>query len=714
MSDFLAIATRNAARGLRVFPVHRGSKKPCILNFPDHATTDPATIEEWARKFPDANCGVMGDDTFLIVDSDRWSKMQELFTEALKTHPTLFETYCISAREDRRQFVFLQTERSRSMRKRNLDYAVPGEDGNVFELKSWHKLGMGEGSLHKTGSTYAIVQDLPFKPVPDLLIDRAEELAATVRAQRQDGRIPREKILEGGRRNALVQEAGRILRVTEMSKAVLIAHLQDFNEQWLDPPLSDDEVRDVALKCNWEPEPPAPLIVIGSTETPLPAGKAEKTPHPTYPDEVWDGTLFGAFADIVNRDNFIPKKFASESFRILTGAIVGDQLTCGVAGGRMRDYLAVIGLRQSGKSWAKDCAVWFYTRPSTHFLFEPLLFHGGPNGYRSMRIGAQQFLPGSPNSFVDELTREDRKKKPIREAAIPLEITEMERWDPMARFITIQGEAMSLFARFGNEWGGQALSALITDLYDGTEVEVAVTSDRGAAKIPVRVQYSMMLYTQPLIWRKYMAEHVMDSGLFGRFYIVGSEQKPTQVPLPDYEKDTELFQKHFGEIRREMFARVEYLSDHPLQMIISSEAKCKIHDWLGTIGDQDDGIDRASRMGLHVYRAAMARAWGARKQRLEISAEDAEAAILLGEYQIRQREYYAPVVGDDGKARALNLVRQTIRNAGQITLRDLRRKVSSDRFSERFEWAMEWMTKRREIVIEKHGKSQLIIWAKEE
>ena len=97
-------------------------------------------------------------------------------------------------------------------------------------------------------------------------------------------------------------------------------------------------------------------------------------------------------------------------------------------------------------------------------------------------------------------------------------------------------------------------------------------------------------------------------------------------------------------------------------------------------------------MGLHVYRAAMARAWGARKQRLEISAEDMDAGILLGQYQVRMREHYAPIVGDDPKARALNLVRQTIRNAGSLTLRELKTKVHSERFSVQFDWAIVWLT----------------------
>jgi hypothetical protein len=94
----------------------------------------------------------MGDDTFLILDTDRWDKLHELFAPQLESDQILFETYCVSARDNRRQFVFLQTERSRGMRKRNLDSAIPGEPDNIFEFKSDRKFGMGEGSIHKTGN----------------------------------------------------------------------------------------------------------------------------------------------------------------------------------------------------------------------------------------------------------------------------------------------------------------------------------------------------------------------------------------------------------------------------------------------------------------------------------------------------------------------------------------------------------------------------------
>ena len=177
-----------------------------------------------------------------------------------------------------------------------------------------------------------------------------------------------------------------------------------------------------------------------------------------------------------------------------------------------------------------------------------------------------------------------------------------------------------------------------------------------------------------------MAAHMMDSGLFGRFYIVGSEYKPKKVSLPDY-SDAELFEEHFGRLRRDVFARLNHLREHPLRMAIAPAAKRRLEEWENSLPDDEDmDRDLSSRMGLHVWRAAMGRAWGAIPQRIEITLEDAEAAILLGEYQVRMRQYYAPTPGDSPKWRHLNAVRAAVELAGQISIRDLRRSVRGDRF----------------------------------
>ena len=390
-------------------------------------------------------------------------------------------------------------------------------------------------------------------------------------------------------------------------------------------------------------------------------------------------------------------------------------MTCGIAGVRLREYLAQIAMPQAGKSYGLDCAVTFYTVPSARSVFEPMLMlHGGHNHYRTSGIGAQRFLPGSSNSFVDELTRDS---KPKTKAQIKKEVEQEDGvtlgplWKPTARLITIQGEAMALFARLCSpDWTGQALSALVTDLYDSLDAEVAITSDRASPKIPVQMQYSMVLCTQPQIWRKYMAAHMMDSGLFGRFYIVGSEYKPKKVLLPDYQHGTELFQEHFGDLRRDVFARLDYLRDHPLRLTIAPAARQRLTEWENALPDTDE-LDRdlSSRMGLHAWRAAMARAWGAMPQRTEIALDDADAAIQLGEYQVKMRQYYAPTPGDSPRWRHLNAVKAAIEQAGQITRRELRVSVRGNHFPEDFDWALTYLENRGQITsIPGKRKNQLV------
>jgi hypothetical protein len=68
MGIFADFAPQYAARGLRVFPVGRENGKiPLIKGWPKVRTT---TVNELARKFPDANIGVVDGDLITRVDID--------------------------------------------------------------------------------------------------------------------------------------------------------------------------------------------------------------------------------------------------------------------------------------------------------------------------------------------------------------------------------------------------------------------------------------------------------------------------------------------------------------------------------------------------------------------------------------------------------------------------------------------------------------------
>ena len=109
----------------------------------------------------------------------------------------------------------------------------------------------------------------------------------------------------------------------------------------------------------------------------------------------------------------------------------------------------------------------------------------------------------------------------------------------------------------------------------------------------------------------------------------------------------------------------------------------------------------------------MARAWGAMPQRTEITVEDADAAIQLGDYQVKMRQHYAPTPGDSPRWRHFNAVKAAIEQAGQITVRELRRKVRGDHFPEDFDMALAYLEKRGQIT-EIAGKrnSRTIAWVR--
>jgi hypothetical protein len=679
------------------------------------ATLDEATIRAWWEKNPDANPAIStGPSKLLVVDNDHGLTSMDEATAWMERNG-FPPTYAV--RTGRRPEFGLQLYYQSDGSRGCAGWKLNGCSGDIRAEGGYV---MAAGSIHPdSGEAYtALLDGTPVAPAPQFVKNLAPEAQTYDPATAVD-----DATVDEWKTWLLEYAAHNQVNVRDFEKRAPNGAWVGIECPWLHASGPGGESSTVlgildgklAFQCSHgtcqaakrdtavfkaemtrrngefparEPGADPEVVISGGRPAPESVTVAEKSTRPIFPDEAWAGTIFGEFADIVCRGNFIRKRLASESFRAITGAIAGDQVTCGIAGVRMREYHVVIANRQSGKSYAMDLAVAFYSKPSLKNLFEPLLMlDGGTNHHRLSGTGAQRFLPGSANSFVDELTREPKHKK-----GEDVNVILGPKWSPTARLITIQGEAMALFSRMCSpDWTGQALSALVTDLYDSLDAEVAITKDRATPGVPVQLQYSMLLCTQPQIWQRYMAAHMMDSGLFGRFYIVGSEYKPTKVLLPDY-SDTELFEQDFGSLRREVFSRLEYLREHPLRMSIAPEAKRRLQEWENALPeDLDMDRDLSSRMGLHVWRAAMARAWGGIPQRTEITIEDAEAAIKLGAYQVKMRQFYAPTPGDSPRWKHLNAVKAAVELAGQISVRDLRRSVRGDRFPEDFEWALKYL-----------------------
>jgi hypothetical protein len=68
--ELIKAALRYAARGWRVIPLRRVSKRPLISGWQIKATTDPKTIRHWWEEWPHANIGIVTGSGLLVLGFD--------------------------------------------------------------------------------------------------------------------------------------------------------------------------------------------------------------------------------------------------------------------------------------------------------------------------------------------------------------------------------------------------------------------------------------------------------------------------------------------------------------------------------------------------------------------------------------------------------------------------------------------------------------------
>lgn len=250
MSHFLEIATRNAGRGFRVHPLRPKDKLPLLAGWPEQATTYPAAIEQWAAQYPDANCGVAVGPDLCVLESDDLARLKELLGRV-----QIPATYTVQARDNRPHFYFRPTAKTLECGNRTL--------AGVFEFKQSRLQVVAEGSTHPCGATYRVIDDSPIIPLPDELMAVLVRLYLDGKAQETREAAP----VEGGRNNYLTSVGGK-LREAGLSEDALTPALLQHNDDVCQPPLSDDEVRQIAHSVARYPVPePVGNVVIGGPKT---------------------------------------------------------------------------------------------------------------------------------------------------------------------------------------------------------------------------------------------------------------------------------------------------------------------------------------------------------------------------------------------------------------------------------------------------------------
>jgi hypothetical protein len=262
----LRIALGYARLGWHVFPCHtptdRGcscgmsscdnvGKHPRVKDWPNVATTDEATIQDWWTRWPNANIGIAtgAKSGVVVLDVDPDEGGALALEDLLAEHGSLPETVESLTGGGGRHLLFQHpgVEMRNSASKLGAGLDIRGDGGYVIAPPSLHESGRRyewEVSSHPT--------DVPLAPMPAWLLElvTASQRAHAASNGHDDvgGAIP-----EGRRNDTLASLAGSMRR-RGMTEDEIYAALVVVNAQRCQPSLADEEVQRIAQSiARYEP-----------------------------------------------------------------------------------------------------------------------------------------------------------------------------------------------------------------------------------------------------------------------------------------------------------------------------------------------------------------------------------------------------------------------------------------------------------------------------
>ena len=242
-------------RGWAVLPLKPRGKEPLTEHGVKDATTDPAKIEEWWRRWPTANVGIATGAVsgLVVLDIDPRNGGDEELEGLLAEHggwgvPTDDsnhpETYTVLTGGGGQHYYFA-VEGPAPSRKLAEGVDLKGDGGYV----------VAPPSVHPSGRPYmaeASTEHLSPAPAPAWLLGAAGARKAPLYRE-----LEGEPVHEGRRNDYLASLAGK-LRHDGLSTEEIAATLLAVNSTRCLPPLPEDEVRSIAASiARYEPGRPA-------------------------------------------------------------------------------------------------------------------------------------------------------------------------------------------------------------------------------------------------------------------------------------------------------------------------------------------------------------------------------------------------------------------------------------------------------------------------
>jgi bifunctional DNA primase/polymerase-like protein/uncharacterized protein DUF5906 len=163
-----------AARGFRVFPVHR-NKIPCIEAWQIKATTDPEQIEAWWREWPSANIGILCGDDLVVIDVDG-SRGAGTLRKALGAYEWPKTLQVRTGRQEGGLHAYFSVPEG---------IEVESSAGGGIEVQYTGHYVIAPPSLHKSGKRYEWIKpEQIITPIPAWLVEALNARPRGSRAKR--------------------------------------------------------------------------------------------------------------------------------------------------------------------------------------------------------------------------------------------------------------------------------------------------------------------------------------------------------------------------------------------------------------------------------------------------------------------------------------------------------------------------------------------------
>ena len=226
--------------GFRVFPCHPRSKVPCIKSWRKLASSDPAAIEKWARKYPDCNWAVATgpESGVFVLDEDGAAGSESLRLLEVQHGPLPATLTNLTGREDGGRHLCFRWPATGEVRN------SAGQVGKGLDIRGAGGYIMIAPSIHPdTGQPYRwfdLQQTIAEAPAWFLDLLLKDKTAAPPRPHWQDSILS-----EGQRNDELTRHAGALRRkgagLPELERKLLEA-----NARRCVPPLEEREVLGIA------------------------------------------------------------------------------------------------------------------------------------------------------------------------------------------------------------------------------------------------------------------------------------------------------------------------------------------------------------------------------------------------------------------------------------------------------------------------------------